>query len=105
MSSELSVDNRTSLPSVSLLPTQSRGTTATWDLYYSARATWGPLVGALGPYDPLNASFWHALTEVFQTNEYTAFQLYNTHLSRGAHVAPCTLAADDMRYPRRAVRE
>ncbi|KAI0308526.1 hypothetical protein OF83DRAFT_1160622 [Amylostereum chailletii] len=67
-------------------------TDPTWDIYYSTRATWGPLAGALGPYDPLKASFWHALTEVFQTNEYTAFQLYNTHLSRGAHAAPCTLA-------------
>ncbi|KAI0311070.1 sphingomyelin phosphodiesterase [Amylostereum chailletii] len=61
----------------------------TWELYYSARDTWGPLVGNLGPSDPLNASFWHKLTEVFETNE-TAFQLYNTHLSRGGRVTACT---------------
>ncbi|KIJ36791.1 hypothetical protein M422DRAFT_34142 [Sphaerobolus stellatus SS14] len=61
----------------------------TWDLYYSARDVYGPLVGNLGPTDSLNASFWHKLTEVFETND-NAFQLYVQHLSRGADATVCT---------------
>ncbi|KAI0316611.1 sphingomyelin phosphodiesterase [Amylostereum chailletii] len=62
-------------------------TSPTWGLYYSARDTWGPLVG-LSASAPLDASFWHKLTEVFETNS-TAFQLYNTHLTRGGKVSTC----------------
>ncbi|KAI0030554.1 sphingomyelin phosphodiesterase [Vararia minispora EC-137] len=62
----------------------------TWDLYYSARAAYGPLVNpALQPTDSLNASFWHRLTEVFSTND-TAFFEYNERISRGAGVSACT---------------
>ncbi|KAI0342171.1 sphingomyelin phosphodiesterase [Trametopsis cervina] len=61
-----------------------------WELYYSARESYGPLVQpALGPAEPLNASFWHRLTDVFDANE-TAFQLWNTRISRGGAVTPCT---------------
>ncbi|KAI0342172.1 sphingomyelin phosphodiesterase [Trametopsis cervina] len=61
-----------------------------WQLYYSARESYGPMVKpSLGPRDSLNASFWHGLTEVFEANE-TAFQLWNTRLSRGAAVSACT---------------
>ncbi|KAF8478320.1 sphingomyelin phosphodiesterase [Gautieria morchelliformis] len=61
----------------------------TWELYYSARDSYGALVGELGPRDALNASFWHKLTEVFEAND-TAFQLWNTRQSRGGAVTPCT---------------
>ncbi|KAA1479006.1 sphingomyelin phosphodiesterase [Dentipellis sp. KUC8613] len=61
----------------------------TWELYYSARASYGPLVGSLGPTDSLNASFWHVLTDVFTAND-TAFQLWNTRQSRGGAVSACT---------------
>ncbi|KAI0083450.1 sphingomyelin phosphodiesterase [Irpex rosettiformis] len=62
----------------------------TWQLYYSARESYGPLVDPiLGPEDALNASFWHRLTEVFEQNG-TAFQLWNTRLSRGGAVSSCT---------------
>ncbi|KAI0050799.1 sphingomyelin phosphodiesterase [Auriscalpium vulgare] len=64
-------------------------TTPTWELYYSARESYGPLVGHLQAAEPLNAAFWHQLTEVFQANE-TAFQLYNTRISRGGAVSACT---------------
>ncbi|KAI0031271.1 acid sphingomyelinase [Vararia minispora EC-137] len=61
-----------------------------WELYYSARDSYAPLVNInLSPTDPLNASFWHKLTDVFEANE-TAFQLWNTRLSRGGAVTPCT---------------
>ncbi|KAK6980676.1 Metallo-dependent phosphatase-like protein [Favolaschia claudopus] len=60
----------------------------TWNLYYSARATYGPLVG-LPPNEPLSPAFWHNLTEVFVANE-TAFQMFNTFISRGGAVTPCT---------------
>jgi hypothetical protein len=63
---------------------------ATWKLYYSARESYGPLVKPqLAPNEPLNPSFWHRLTETFETNA-TAFQLWNTRLSRGGAVSPCT---------------
>ncbi|KAJ6560941.1 sphingomyelin phosphodiesterase [Mycena sp. CBHHK59/15] len=58
-----------------------------WGLYYSARATYGPLVG-LSPRSSLSPAFWHNLTEVFAANA-TAFQLFNTFLSRGGAVTPC----------------
>ncbi|KAJ6450148.1 sphingomyelin phosphodiesterase [Mycena sanguinolenta] len=59
----------------------------TWGLYYSARETYGPLVG-LAPDEPLSPAFWHNLTEVFAVNE-TAFQMFNTFLSRGGAVTAC----------------
>lgn len=61
---------------------------ATWELYFSARDTYGPLVGNLTPSDPLGPAFWHNLTNVFVTND-TAFQLWNTHQSRDGAVVPC----------------
>ncbi|KAJ7679351.1 sphingomyelin phosphodiesterase [Mycena polygramma] len=61
-----------------------------WSLYYSARQTYGPLVG-LSPSEPLSPAFWHNLTEVFQQND-TAFQMYNTFISRGGAVGVCDAA-------------
>ncbi|KAJ7622053.1 sphingomyelin phosphodiesterase [Roridomyces roridus] len=60
----------------------------TWELYYSARDTYGPLVG-LPPSAPLSPAFWHNLTEVFAVND-TAFQLFNTFITRGADVGACS---------------
>ncbi|KAJ7716969.1 Metallo-dependent phosphatase-like protein [Mycena maculata] len=61
--------------------------TPTWGLFYSARDTYGPLV-SLAPDEPLSPAFWHNLTEVFAAND-TAFQMFNTFLSRGANVVAC----------------
>ncbi|KAK7468297.1 hypothetical protein VKT23_002811 [Stygiomarasmius scandens] len=58
-----------------------------WELFYDARETYGPLVG-LPDDSELTPAFWHNLTEVFERND-TAFQLYNTFLSRGILVAAC----------------
>ncbi|KAF5338260.1 hypothetical protein D9758_012855 [Tetrapyrgos nigripes] len=58
-----------------------------WELYYDARETYGPLVG-LAADSELTPAFWHNLTEVFERND-TAFQLYNTFISRGGAVTPC----------------
>ncbi|KIJ35628.1 hypothetical protein M422DRAFT_262014 [Sphaerobolus stellatus SS14] len=60
-----------------------------WQLYYSARESYGPFVGGLQATDSLNPAFWHNLTEVFETND-TAFQLFNTRISRGGAVDSCT---------------
>ncbi|KIJ35641.1 hypothetical protein M422DRAFT_262040 [Sphaerobolus stellatus SS14] len=60
-----------------------------WQLYYSARESYGPFVGGLQATDSLNPAFWHNLTEVFETND-AAFQLFNTRLSRGGAVDSCT---------------
>ncbi|KAJ7067511.1 sphingomyelin phosphodiesterase [Mycena amicta] len=64
-------------------------TRPTWSLYYSARETYAPLVDPNFPaHEPLSAAFWHNLTEVFAASD-TAFQLFNTFLSRGGAVTPC----------------
>ncbi|EJD50479.1 sphingomyelin phosphodiesterase [Auricularia subglabra TFB-10046 SS5] len=56
--------------------------------FYSARASYGPLVNL--PADaPLSPAFWHTLTEVFERDD-AAFQLYNTRISRGGKVGACT---------------
>ncbi|KAJ7082370.1 sphingomyelin phosphodiesterase [Mycena belliarum] len=59
----------------------------TWGLFYSARKTYGPLVG-LPAKEPLSPAFWHNLTEVFERNN-TAFQMFNTFLSRNGAVTAC----------------
>ncbi|KAF8348647.1 Metallo-dependent phosphatase-like protein [Amanita rubescens] len=58
-----------------------------WDLYYSARDTYGPLVG-LAENEPLGPAFWHKVTEVFEAND-TAFELYRTFTTRGVGLRPC----------------
>ncbi|KIM91286.1 hypothetical protein PILCRDRAFT_507 [Piloderma croceum F 1598] len=63
-------------------------TTPTWELYYSARDTYGPLVPSLTATESLSPAFWHNLTEVFAKNE-SAFQIYNTFLSRDGAVVAC----------------
>lgn len=62
--------------------------TAQWGLYYSARDAYGPLVPSLGQNDSLSPSFWHNVTEAFSSND-TAFQTYNTFMSRGLKVPAC----------------
>ncbi|KAJ6517990.1 sphingomyelin phosphodiesterase [Mycena vitilis] len=58
-----------------------------WALFYSARETYGPLVG-LSAKEPLSPAFWHNLTEVFTAND-TAFQIFNTLMSRDGAVTAC----------------
>ncbi|KAG5651755.1 hypothetical protein H0H81_007567 [Sphagnurus paluster] len=62
-------------------------TSPTWELYYSARETYGPLVG-VQPSEALGPAFWHRVTEAFARND-TAFQQYNTFLNAGYGVTPC----------------
>ncbi|KZV71061.1 sphingomyelin phosphodiesterase [Peniophora sp. CONT] len=65
-------------------------TSPTWELYYSARDAYGPLVAPPLPASaPLDAAFWHNVTEVFAANA-TAFAEYNERLSRGGQVSECT---------------
>ncbi|KAJ7218470.1 hypothetical protein GGX14DRAFT_595008 [Mycena pura] len=66
---------------------------AEWGIFYSARATYGPLVG-IAPGEPLSPAFWHNLTDVIAAND-TAFhgQLFNTFISRDGMVTPCDAAS------------
>jgi len=78
-------------------------TTPTWRLSYSARETYGPLVG-LKPTEPLSPGFWHGLTEAFVTND-TAFQQYIAFKARGMGTHMCwgnckTYSICDMRTMR-----
>ncbi|KAF5389664.1 hypothetical protein D9757_004095 [Collybiopsis confluens] len=59
----------------------------TWDVYYDAREVYGPLVD-LPSTSELTPAFWHNLTEVFMNND-TAFQMFNTFISRGGAVTTC----------------
>lgn len=66
-----------------------QSSTPQWELLYSARATYGPLVTpALAASAPLDPEFWHNLTEVFAADA-SAFALFNTFLSRGGDVGAC----------------
>ncbi|KAK4047454.1 hypothetical protein OIV83_005366 [Microbotryomycetes sp. JL201] len=61
-----------------------------WRPYYSARLDYGAYLDPpIGKHDSLNGKFWHRVTEVFEKNE-TAFQLFNTRLSRGGKVEDCS---------------
>ncbi|TFY55311.1 hypothetical protein EVJ58_g8329 [Rhodofomes roseus] len=62
----------------------------TWQLLYSARRDYAPLVPALRPNASLSPAFWHNLTEVFYKND-TAFQTYIAHKHRGREFVrrPC----------------
>ncbi|KAJ7635024.1 sphingomyelin phosphodiesterase [Roridomyces roridus] len=59
-----------------------------WQLLYSAREEYGPLVD-LAPGSPLDAGFWHRVTEAFERNE-TAFQRWNAFMTREGDVRTCT---------------
>ncbi|GAA6023339.1 hypothetical protein JCM10207_005752 [Rhodosporidiobolus poonsookiae] len=62
----------------------------TWNEYYQARSAYNSLLSSPFPDDaPMNATFWHQVTEVFNRND-TAFQLYNGRLARGNYVGECT---------------
>ncbi|CDR46236.1 RHTO0S12e01882g1_1 [Rhodotorula toruloides] len=61
-----------------------------WQPYYSARRSYGSYLDPPFPDDaPLNATFWHRVTEVFERNE-TVFQLFNVRLSRGGKIEDCS---------------
>ncbi|KAM0790378.1 hypothetical protein ACM66B_003260 [Microbotryomycetes sp. NB124-2] len=61
-----------------------------WKAYYSARRDYGAYLDPpIGERESLNGKFWHRVTEVFERNE-TAFQLFNTRLSRGGKVEDCS---------------
>ncbi|GAA6057978.1 hypothetical protein JCM3770_004596 [Rhodotorula araucariae] len=61
-----------------------------WRPYYSARQSYNSYLDPPFPDDaPLNATFWHRVTEVFERNE-TVFQLFNERLSRGGKIEDCS---------------
>ncbi|GAA5863566.1 hypothetical protein JCM3774_006528 [Rhodotorula dairenensis] len=60
-----------------------------WVEYYSARNSYAGNPSLAWPTDaPLNATFWHLVTETFERND-TAYQFYNTRLSREGSAWPC----------------
>lgn len=62
-----------------------------WAPYYSAKATYGPLVTppVTTPSAELSPAFWHNVTTAFEAND-TAFQEYVARKSRGWGVSSCT---------------
>ncbi|KAK4046708.1 hypothetical protein OIO90_006461 [Microbotryomycetes sp. JL221] len=62
-----------------------------WKPYYRARESYGGYLKEpeWNTTQSLNGQFWHRVTEVFEKNE-TAFQLFNTRLSRGGKVEDCS---------------
>ncbi|RDB27900.1 putative sphingomyelin phosphodiesterase asm-3 [Hypsizygus marmoreus] len=69
-------------------------TQPTWELYYSARATYGPLVG-LNATSALTPAFWHRVTEAFAADA-TAFQQFNTFKNRGVFIETCGAECRDV---------
>lgn len=69
---------------------------ATWQLLYSAREDYAPLVPSLPLNAPLTPAFWHNLTDVYYKND-TAFQTYIAHKHRGWEFVrnPCVGACKD----------
>ncbi|TDL22142.1 sphingomyelin phosphodiesterase [Rickenella mellea] len=63
--------------------------TPTWQEYYSARDSYGSLLGGIPATQSLNAAFWHNVTVLFE-NKDDAFQLFNTRITRGGKVSACT---------------
>jgi sphingomyelin phosphodiesterase len=65
---------------------------ATWELYYSSRATYGALLASPpSTTASLNASFWHEVTEVFASNT-SAFNDYIARMTRGFDAPACDAA-------------
>ncbi|KAL5481019.1 hypothetical protein ACEPAI_9960 [Sanghuangporus weigelae] len=70
-----------------------------WERYYSARDAYGPLVASLSSASssdqpsypssaPLDAPFWHRVTEVFEADNST-FMAYRERMNRGAWMMRC----------------
>ncbi|KAF5314518.1 hypothetical protein D9611_007116 [Ephemerocybe angulata] len=70
-------------------------TTPKWDLTYSARALYSPMVTPAHPATtPLNPAFWHRVTEAFEKNQ-TAFDVYQgLRMGGGQGVNPIVCADD-----------
>jgi sphingomyelin phosphodiesterase len=66
-------------------------TNPTWEKYYSAKETYGPLVTPplTDPAAELTAAFWHNVTAVFDSND-AQFQAYYSRKSRGYNPSSCT---------------
>ncbi|KAF9007913.1 sphingomyelin phosphodiesterase [Cyathus striatus] len=61
-----------------------------WKQEYSARGAYGSLFPGGWPNSaPLNATFWHKVTELFESNDAT-FQTYLNFKTRGFNVESCT---------------
>ncbi|TFY56866.1 hypothetical protein EVJ58_g7375 [Rhodofomes roseus] len=62
----------------------------TFELEYSTREAYGGSIAGWGPDDPLNATWWHLVTEAMETNS-SLVQLYNLYQSKSSVMTPeCT---------------
>ncbi|RFU33954.1 hypothetical protein B7463_g2388, partial [Scytalidium lignicola] len=61
----------------------------TWFKYYSAKDTYGKLLGVTDSAAELTPAFWHNVTTLFE-NEDTVFQEYISRKTRGYNNATCT---------------
>jgi sphingomyelin phosphodiesterase len=66
-------------------------TNPTWQKYYSAKETYGPLVSppVTDPAAELAPAFWHSVTALFESDD-AQFQDYYARKSRGFSPATCT---------------
>ncbi|KAF7332972.1 Sphingomyelin phosphodiesterase [Mycena venus] len=74
----------------------------TYSLEYSTRETYGPAVPGWGLNDPLNATWWHRVTEAMETNS-TLISIFNDFLTKQSPFnGPCnsTCAAARICYMR-----
>ncbi|PCH42292.1 Metallo-dependent phosphatase [Wolfiporia cocos MD-104 SS10] len=62
----------------------------TYEFEYSARTTYGPNVPGWGPDDPLNATWWHLVTEAMESDS-SLVETFYSYASKGSiRIAPCT---------------
>ncbi|KZT73118.1 Metallo-dependent phosphatase [Daedalea quercina L-15889] len=62
----------------------------TFEFEYSARDAYGGSITGWGANDPLNATWWHLVTEAMETNS-SLIQLYNLYQSKSSAMTPeCT---------------
>ncbi|KAI9640694.1 hypothetical protein NHQ30_011003 [Ciborinia camelliae] len=83
------LDFTTYIANISL--TSSTQSAPVWEPYYSAKASYGPLVTPplTSATAELTPAFWHNLTTVFENNA-TAFNQYIARKTRGYNVPTCT---------------
>jgi len=55
----------------------------TYELEYSTREAYGATISEWGPNDPLNATWWHLVTEAMEANS-SLVQLFNTYQGKSS---------------------
>ncbi|THH11052.1 hypothetical protein EW145_g895 [Phellinidium pouzarii] len=61
----------------------------TYEFEYDTRATYGKNISGWGPNDPLNATWWHLVTEVMEADPSLVTTFHNFQGKESVHTLPC----------------